>query len=91
MGEHCGLDAPSRGGRYRLEVRSTGFNKVGEDLCPVCAGVPGDLAGGVYFDGHDLADCAALNDDDDSADTPALPTAVLAALYICDDEGVADI
>lgn len=58
---------------------------------PVVAHVPGDLGRRVDLDGHDLADAAALDDDDDRADAAALATPLLAALDVGDDERVADV
>lgn len=58
------------------------------DFSPVVALVPRDFAGGVDFDGHDLADTSALDEDDRCADSSSFAAALLAALDVCSDEGV---
>lgn len=58
---------------------------------PVFALVPGDLGRRVDFDGHDLGDTTALEDDDEGTDTAALSASFLAALDICEDMRIADV
>lgn len=60
-----------------------------EDLRPVLAHVPRDARGRVNLDRHHLADLAALNDDDDAADAPALAAPLLSPHDVLPDEGVA--
>jgi len=62
-----------------------------EYTCPVISAIPGYLAGGVYLNGHDLADAAALDDDDEGANTAVMATPLFAALDVGDNEGVPNI
>lgn len=59
-----------------------------DDLSPVVARVPGDFAGGVDFDGHDLADAATLDEDNGCANAPVATAALFPALNIGSNEGV---
>lgn len=81
-GDRSPVDNSSGGGRYRLEVRAAGGNKVLENLGPVIALVPRDLGGWVDLDGHDLADAAALDEDDEGADAAGATAAFFASLDV---------
>jgi hypothetical protein len=62
-----------------------------QDILPVFPCVPGNFAGWVDFNGHDLADLAALNDHNACADAAVLPAARLASLDVVDDERIANV
>lgn len=59
-----------------------------EDLFPVIADVPGDRCRRVYFDGHDLVDAVALDENDTAANATIPSAAIFAALDVGGDKGV---
>lgn len=91
QGYEDGSGSPSRCRGYRLEVCSSCLDEMMEDLGPVFPGIPGDFAGGINLDGHDLADAGTLDDDNEGANATGGATPLFASLNIADDEGVADV
>lgn len=86
-----GQNSPSWSSRYGLEVGSAALDEVRKDLSPILTDIPGNLGGGVDFDGHHLRGTSALNDDDESANTAVLTAPLLAALNVSNDKGVANV
>lgn len=62
-----------------------------EDTGPILSCIPSDLRRRVNLDGHDLGDTAALDDDDESTDAPAMSASLLASLNVGNDEWVTDV
>lgn len=85
------IDDTSSSGGYGLEVGSAALNKVVEDRRPVFPNVPGDFGGWVNFNGHDLRDTTALEDNDQGSNTTVCPAAFFPTLNILDNQGVADV
>jgi hypothetical protein len=82
---------PSWSCRNGLEVRAAALNEVSEHLSPVITRIPSDFGRWVDLDRHNLGSGAALNDDDKSTNAAVLPTSVLSALDVGDDEWIPDI
>jgi len=81
----------SRSRRHGLEICPATLDEMSEDVCPILSAVPCYFTWRVDFDGHDLADGAALDEDDACADTAGLSAALFASLDISDNEGIADV
>ena len=62
-----------------------------KDSRPIVPGVPRNLPRRVDFNGHNLGDAATLYNDDECANTPAIPAPFLAPLNVSYDERVMDI
>lgn len=62
-----------------------------KDTGPILPCVPSDLRRWVNLNGHDLGDTAALDDDDESTDAPAMSASFLASLDVGNDEWVTDV
>jgi len=64
---------------------------VRKDTGPILSCIPSDLRRWINLDGHDLGDAAALDDDDEGTDAPAMSASFLASLDVGSDEWVTDI
>lgn len=83
--------SPPRCGRNRLEIYAARLDVAREDVCPIFAHVPGDLARSIAFHRHDLADAPALNEYDGSADSASATAAFFPALDVLGNERVAGL
>jgi hypothetical protein len=59
-----------------------------KNLSPVLSHIPANFAWGIDFDGHDLADRAALDKDDCRTNPPVTTATLLAPLNISGDKRV---
>jgi hypothetical protein len=59
-----------------------------ENTLPVISHIPANFAWGVNFDGHNLADGAALDEDDRRSDAPVTTATILASLDISSDKWI---
>jgi len=67
---------------YGLKICTTGFHEVMKNFGPVLSRIPANFAWGIDFNGHDLADGAALDQDDCCPDASVTTATVLASLNI---------
>lgn len=59
-----------------------------KNVSPVISRVPANFAWGIDFDRHDLADSAALNEDDSRTDASVTTATLFAPLNIGSDKGI---
>lgn len=59
-----------------------------EHVFPVITDVPSDRCRRIYFDGHDLVDAVALNENDAAANATISSAAIFTALDVSGDKGV---
>lgn len=83
--------SPPRCGCNRLEIYAARLDVAREDVCPIFAHVPSDLTRSVAFHRHDLADAAALNENDRGADSSCAAAAFFPALNVLGNERVAGL